>query len=85
VTPAPTPPTLPLGGKFFQATFVACSLGQLPGLPPTTPVATSQGLAACVINGKVQDSVRDLALVEGVLYVCDEAAGSVKHTTRMAA
>jgi hypothetical protein len=78
VTPAPIPPALPLGGKFFQATFVACSLGQLPGLPPTTPVATSQGLAACVINGKVQHSVRDLALVEGVLYVCDEAADSVK-------
>jgi hypothetical protein len=78
VTPAPIPPALPLGGKFFQGTFVACSLGQLPGLPPTTPVATSQGLAVRVIDGKIQHSVRDLALVNDVLYVCDEAANSVK-------
>lgn len=77
-TAAPIPPILRLGGKFFQGTFVACSLGQLPGLPPTTPVATSQGLSVRVMDGKVQHSVRDLALVNDALYVCDEAADLVK-------
>ncbi|HEY6972172.1 MAG TPA: hypothetical protein VJA94_23370 [Candidatus Angelobacter sp.] len=83
---APIPSGLPSGGTFFAGTFVACSLAQLPGLSATTPVPAPQGLAvgfaqsqdADAGTSKVQHSVRDLALANGKLYVCDEAASLVK-------
>lgn len=83
---APIPSGLPAGGTFFSGTFVACSLGQLPGLTATTPVAIPQGLAVGFAdnadgnagNRKVQHSVRDLLLANGRLYACDEAASLVK-------
>lgn len=75
---APIPSGLPSGGTFFEGTFVACSQKQLPGLTATTPVATPQGLAVDIENGKVQHSVRDVLLAGALLYVCDEAAGVVK-------
>ena len=75
---APLPSGLPAGGTFFAGTFVACSVGQLPGLTPTTPVAQPQGLAVSIDSGKVDHSVRDVLLSGTLLYVCDEAAGLVK-------
>ena len=77
---APIPAGLPATGTFFAGTFVACALGQLPGLTATTPVATPQGLAVGFdeTGDKVQHSVRDVVLSGSSLYVCDEAAGLVK-------
>ena len=83
---APIPSGLPATGTFFAGTFVACSLGQLPGLSATTPVAPPQGLEtgfakntdADAGTSKVQHSVRDLLLANGKLYACDEAASLVK-------
>ncbi len=75
---APIPSGLPAGGTFFSGTFVACSQAQLPGLSATSPIATPQGLAVDIENGKVQHSVRDVVLTGGLIYVCDEAAGAVK-------
>lgn len=66
-------------GKFLAATFVASSYGCLPNVPPTTPVPINMGgLDVAIIEGKVQNSVRDVALYDGILYVADEPGNVIR-------
>jgi hypothetical protein len=72
-------PALPRDGEFLSSTFVASTNGQLPNLPPTCAVAPPAGLEVSFDNtGKVVKSVRGVLCVNGVLYVADEVAASVK-------
>lgn len=77
-------------GKFLQGTLVASSVSDLPNVPQTKGVqavpATLGGLGVEVKAGKVQNSVRGLALYSlnyggsslPLLFVADEAAGLVR-------
>jgi hypothetical protein len=77
-------------GTFLQGTLVASSLSDLPNTPQTKGVqavpATLGGLAVDVKDGKVQNSVRDVAFYSldyggsalPLLFVADEAAGLVR-------
>ncbi len=70
----PNPPVL----EFLDGTFVASASAGSP-LPDTTPVDPSWGgLSASIPSGKVQNSVRDVTLYNGVLYVADEAGNAVR-------
>jgi hypothetical protein len=77
---AAIPSGLPEKGKFFDGTFVACSLRQLPGLTPVTAVPLPRGLDVFIDppSGRVHFSARDVLATEKFLYVCDEQAGMVK-------
>jgi hypothetical protein len=68
------------GGTFLQGTLVASSVGCLPDVPTrTTPVPESSGgLGVIIEGGKVQHSVRDVAVCGALLLVVDEAAGLVR-------
>lgn len=75
---------------FLDGTFVASATPALPPVPATPPVpadqgglaySTSNGAAAAAGTGaseKIQHSVRDVVLCNGVLCVADEAAGVVR-------
>ncbi len=77
-TPTVIAPALPSEGTFLPGTFVASSVGDLPGVPATTPVPTPAGLEVQVTGGKVVNSVRGVLWANGYLYVADEVAGAVK-------
>jgi len=66
-------------GTFLAGTFVASSSGSLPNVPGTTPVPISMGgLDVAIVEGKVQNSVRDVALSGGILYVADEPGNVIR-------
>src|SRR5258708_26870318 len=63
------PPVL----NFLDGTFVASAQAGA-WLPDTTPVdPSSRGLSSSVKSGKAQNSLRDVALYNGVLYLADQA------------
>jgi hypothetical protein len=68
--------------NFLPGTFVASSVGALPGVPTPAPpdVPGPLGLAVSPPNGqpKVSNSVRGLAYHGGTLYVADEPGNAVK-------
>jgi outer membrane protein assembly factor BamB len=70
-------------GSFLAGTLVASSNGALPDMQPTTPVPQEfGGLDVSIVShkgkGKVQNSVRDLAYNQGLLFVLDEPGGLVR-------
>lgn len=87
-TAAPLPTYLTTGpfahGTFLPGTFVASSDGKLPNVPQTTPVPIDEGgLAVHIVkekdgSKKVQNSVRDVALSSGILYVADEPGDVIR-------
>jgi hypothetical protein len=66
--------TLFQGGTFLEGTFVASQVGILESVASVTTVVDHLhgGLAASLDKGKVQNSVRDVAIANGMLFVCDE-------------
>jgi hypothetical protein len=74
---------LGLTGTFLDATFVASKNGNLPNVPPTPTLQKGQGGLDVAITGegkdeKVQNSVRDVAYANGILFVVDEPGGCVR-------
>jgi len=65
----PIPP-----GSFLAGTYVASQVGILPDVKVETTVVdhVHGGLGVSFENGKVKNSVRDVAITNGVLFVCDE-------------
>lgn len=61
-------------GTFLDGTYVASQVGVLPDVEFETTVVDHAhgGLAASFDSGKVKNSVRDVAIVNGMLLVCDE-------------
>jgi hypothetical protein len=65
----------PASAVFLQGTFVASQTGQLHGVSVAAQdVAASDGGLGVTLDpdGKVQNSVRDVAIANGILFVCDE-------------
>ena len=63
------------GGTFLDGTYVASQLGILSDVDVITTVVDHAhgGLGASLdSSGKVQNSVRDVAVANGILFVCDE-------------
>jgi outer membrane protein assembly factor BamB len=70
-------------GNFLVGTLAPSSNGALPNVPSTTPVAQMLGgLDVSIVSDKgkdkVQNSVRDLAYYNGLLFVLDEPGGLVR-------
>jgi outer membrane protein assembly factor BamB len=70
-------------GSFLTGTLVPSSNGALPHVPATTPVPQALGgLDVSIVSSKgkdkVQNSVRDLAWYDGLLFVLDEPGGLVR-------
>jgi hypothetical protein len=65
---------------FLDGTFVASQIGKLDHVGVTaTNVATQYGgLAVSPESGKVQNSVRDVAVANGMLFVCDEPSQLIR-------
>jgi hypothetical protein len=61
-------------GTFLDGTYVASQVGILEDVYVVTTVVdhVHGGLAASLDKGKVQNSVRDVAIANGMLFVCDE-------------
>jgi hypothetical protein len=61
-------------GSFLAGTYVASQVGVLDNVETQTTVVDHAhgGLAASLDNGKVKNSVRDVAVANGILLVCDE-------------
>jgi hypothetical protein len=61
-------------GNFLPGTYVASQVGLLPDVETVTTVVdhVHGGLAASFDSGKVKNSVRDVAVANGILFVCDE-------------
>ena len=61
-------------GTFLAGTYVASQVGILSGVDVITTVVdhVHGGLGASLDSGKVQNSVRDVAIANGMLFVCDE-------------
>jgi hypothetical protein len=61
-------------GTFLDGTYVASQVGSLHDVSvDATPVPQSDGgLGVTLDNGKVKNSVRDVAIANGILLVCDE-------------
>ncbi len=80
-TPTPVAPALP-PGTYLDATFVASSNGDLPGVPATTAVPAPAGLEVAFdckpSRVSVANSVRGVVWALGCLYVADEVANAVK-------
>jgi len=80
-TTTPVAPALP-PGTYLDATFVASSNGDLPGVPATTAVPSPAGLEVafdCSASSvSVANSVRGVVWALGCLYVADEVANAVK-------
>jgi hypothetical protein len=74
--PAPIAAALPANGKFLAGTFVASNNGKLSD-PPTSPVATPDGLEYSDADVK-KHSVRGIAWAHGRLYVADQPASTIK-------
>jgi hypothetical protein len=83
----------PYGSDFLSGTFVASSVGALPGIQnPPPDVAAPLGLTVSYSSEsdennktsspdethKVQNSVRGVLFYKGYLFVCDEPANTVK-------
>jgi len=69
------------GTTFYAGTLVASSYGPLPPPGPASPppnVPTPQGLGIDPPQGPASHSVRDVAVIEDVLYVADEPGNAVK-------
>lgn len=64
---------------FLPGTYVASQVGTLHGVDvKATPVpAADGGLAVHPTTGKVQNSVRDVAIANGILFVCNEPASVI--------
>jgi hypothetical protein len=61
--------------SFLNGTYVASQIGVLPNVDSQTTVVDHAhgGLAASLdSDGKVKNSVRDVAIANGMLFVCDE-------------
>ena len=74
---------LKVKGKFLPATFVASKNGTLPNVPAAPNLKSGQGGLNVAFSGtgptlKVQNSVRDVALANGFLFVVDEPGGCVR-------
>jgi len=84
--PLASPPALGAYTPLLAGTFVASADGNLPGVPKTAAVAEPLGLAVKIVDAapdakqkqKVQNSVRDVAVVDSQLIVADEAGNAVK-------
>jgi hypothetical protein len=65
---------------FLDGTFVASQQGLLDGVNVAATDVGSQfgGLAVSPTTGKVQNSVRDVAFANGLLFVCDEPSQVVR-------
>jgi hypothetical protein len=65
---------------FLDGTFVASQRGALDGVGLAATDVPSQygGLAVSPATGKVQNSVRDVAVVNGMLFVCDEPSQLIR-------
>ena len=61
-------------GTFLPGTYVASEVGTLPDVEVEATVVDHDhgGLAVSFDNGKVKNSVRDVAIANGILFVCDE-------------
>jgi hypothetical protein len=61
-------------GSFLDGTYVASQVGILPNVDVGTTVVDHMhgGLAATFDDGKVKNSVRDVTIANGMLFVCDE-------------
>jgi hypothetical protein len=61
-------------GSFLAGTYVASQVGILPHVKveATAVDHAHGGLGVSFVNGKVQNSVRDVAIANGILFVCDE-------------
>lgn len=61
-------------GTFLDGTYVASQVGNLSDASVITTVVdhVHGGLGASLDNGKVKNSVRDVAIANGILLVCDE-------------
>jgi hypothetical protein len=61
-------------GSFLAGTYVASQVGVLADVEIQTTVVDHAhgGLAASLDDGKVENSVRDVAIANGILLVCDE-------------
>ena len=61
-------------GSFLAGTYVASQVGLLDNVETQTTVVDHAhgGLAASLDSGKVKNSVRDVAVANGILFVCDE-------------
>jgi hypothetical protein len=82
-TPSEFLQTVYPSGNFLAGTVAPSSNGALPNVPSTTPVAqVLGGLDVSIVSDKgkdkVQNSVRDLAYCDGVLFVLDEPGGLVR-------
>jgi hypothetical protein len=68
-------------GVFLDGTFVASQVGDLHDVKVrATPVPSANGGLSVSLNssGKVQNSVRDVAIANGILFVCDEPFSLVR-------
>ncbi len=72
--------------SFLDGTFVASTYGCLPKVTATTPIPSNRGgLDVAILNGKVQNSVRDIVLAGPgtppapvLLYVVDEPGNLIR-------
>jgi hypothetical protein len=67
-------------GSFLAGSYVASQIGILPDVKGETTVVNQAqgGLGVSFENGKVKNSVRDVAIANGILFVCDEPEKLVK-------
>lgn len=66
-------------GTFLPGTFVASAYGALNGVTPAPPkVSPPQGLEVSPPTGPAANSVRDVLVYDGSLYVVDEPGNAVK-------
>jgi hypothetical protein len=65
---------------FLDGTFVASQRGALDGVGVTATDVGSQygGLAVSPATGKVKNSVRDVVIANGMLFVCDEPSKAIR-------
>lgn len=65
---------------FLDGTFVASQQGTLDGVGVDATNVASQygGLAVSPATGKVQNSVRDVVIANGMLFVCDEPSQAIR-------
>jgi hypothetical protein len=65
---------------FLDGTFVASQQGSLNDVHVIATDVQEQygGLQVSIVNGKVQNSVRDVVIANGMLFVCDEPSMKVR-------
>jgi hypothetical protein len=71
------------GGVYLDGTFAGSEVGALANVknPPSDILTQYGGLSANIVSGKVQNSVRDVAVNGGILYVCDEPSSMLRLYT----